>query len=105
MEVFKKLSAPKGTLFGDIEKDMMEGFDIKAFLPDNIKENLGLIKPVLDKISNELGDDKNIGIIRKVNGDIVAMLLKTSETDIDIKSEKTIIETFNISSMLNELLK
>ena len=106
MSIFKKLSAPEGTLLHDIEKDITEEMPsvIKGFMP-NITENLDEIKKVIDyvlsMIKEKLGNDENIATIRNIDGELILILLKSDETDIDLKSEDTIVETVNISELVD----
>ncbi len=108
MSILKKLSAPEGTLLKEIEDDITEEMlpVIKGFMP-SITENKDEIKKVvnyvLGMIKEKLGDDENIATIRNIDGELVLMLLKSSETDIDLKSENTIVEAVNISELIDML--
>lgn len=106
--VLKKLGAAKGSVFEEAEGGIIEEMPnaIKEFIP-NISENTDEIRKaveyVLGMIKGELGDDENIGIIRNIDGELIISLLIAKETDIDIKSEKTIKSSFNVSELTDFL--
>ncbi len=106
--ILKKLAAKDGSVFKDAENDISgEIPSVISNLIPNISENAGEIKKIaqsfLGMLCSELGDDKNIAVIRNIDGEIIISVLKSCETDLDIKSEKTIIDTYNINELMDQM--
>lgn len=94
MSILDKLSAKDGTILQEIQNDIV---------PEAIEQIMPIAKkfidPILGEIKKELGNDENIAVLRNIDGQLIISLLKSSETDIDIKNENTILKSFDISEM------
>ena len=94
MSIINKLSAKEGSILQGIQADIAPEV-IENIMP--IAEKF--IDPLLGEIKKELGNDENIVVLRNIDGQLIISVLKSNETDIDIKNENTILKSFDISEM------